>query len=294
MPALQFQNLAIQIALTLASLTGITKSVDPEVLCTLPKALKENSGMVAWGDTLLWFINDSGNEPKLFAVNTKCEIVKEIWISGAVNVDWEDLARDDEGNIFIGDIGNNSNKRKSFGIYKISKPDLLAFPDTVEPVLSLCFFYENQDKFPPDSDKKYFDAEALFFYNDSLSLITKTRTYPFDGKAYYYRIPVRSGNYALMPVDSLFTGLGLMELHWISGADLWSPDHVIAIGYDKIFIAKINEFDKIKSVGLGRWDQFESVALGEHYIYISNEKNKKNKATLYRIEKKMLEFMLKN
>ncbi|MFN3952524.1 MAG: hypothetical protein ACK4KT_08995 [Thermaurantimonas sp.] len=294
MPVLQFENLIIQIALTFAALTGISKSVVPEALCTLPNVLKENSGMVAWGDTLLWFINDSGNQPKLYAVNTRCEIVKEVWVNGAENVDWEDMAQDKEGNIFIGDIGNNSNKRKTLVIYKISKADLLACTDSVNPVVSICFFYKNQDKYPPDSDKKYFDAEALFFYNDSLSLITKNRTYPFDGKAYYYRIPAESGHYALMPADSLFTGLGLMELHWISGADIWSDNHLIAIGYDKLFLIEIDKFEKTISIGLGRWDQFESVASGERYIYISNEKNKKNKATLYRIDKKTLEFMIKN
>lgn len=294
MPVLQFKNLIIQIALTLSSLTGISMSVDMEAMCDLPKALKENSGMAAWGDTLLWFINDSGNDPKLFAVNHRCEVVKEIWIKGAENVDWEDLAVDSDGNIFIGDIGNNSNKRETLVIYKISKKDLLAFPDTIEPILSICFFYKNQSKFPPDSDQKYFDAEALFFYNDSLSLITKNRTYPFDGKAYYYRIPIEAGNHALLPSDSLYTGLGLMELHWISGAEILETNQVLAIGYDKLFIAEINDFSKIKSIGLGSWDQFESVAAGDQYIYISNEKNKKNKAKLYRIDKKQLEFSIKN
>lgn len=288
MPVYQFKNLIIQILLTLSALSGISKSVEPEPICALPKALKENSGMVAWGDSLLWLINDSGNDPKLFAVNLKCEILKEVWIKNAENIDWEDLTKDEEGNIYIGDIGNNSNMRRSLVIYKLSKQKLMEYPDTIEPMISICFFYKNQDKYPPESGQKYFDAEALYFCKDSLSLITKNRTYPFDGKAYLYRIPIIEGNHPLMPKDSLFTGKGLMELHWIAGADLLNDSLILAIGYDKIFVAAVNNLIRIKSINLNMWNQFESIAVGEKYIYISNEKNRKSKAFLFRVDKEKL------
>ncbi|MFN4298867.1 MAG: hypothetical protein ACK4EX_03940 [Thermaurantimonas sp.] len=258
-------------------------------MCKLPKALNENSGMVAWGDTLLWLINDSGNDPILYAINTKCEILKEIWIKGAENIDWEELAEDLEGNIFIGDIGNNSNKRETLSIYKISKRDLIQFPDSVQPIETICFFYSNQQDFPPEKSKRYFDAEALFYYNDSLTLVTKNRTEPFDGKAYVYRIPIKGGNHRLFPADSLFTGLGLMELHWIAGGDLLKDDKILLLGYDKVFLTIIKELKKIKSIDLGMWKQFESIAVGEKFIFISNEKNRKNKPVLYKISVKDIE-----
>ncbi|GCD78655.1 hypothetical protein JCM31826_21370 [Thermaurantimonas aggregans] len=289
MPVLQFKNVLIQIFLTFTALTGLSQRVELEPVCKLPKALNENSGMVAWGDTLLWLINDSGNDPILYAINTRCVIVKKIWVKGAENIDWEELAEDQEGNIFIGDIGNNSNKRETLAIYKISKRDLIQFPDSVQPIETICFFYGNQPHFTPEKSKRYFDAEALFYYNNSLILVTKNRTDPFDGKAYVYRIPIEEGNHRLFPDDSLFTGLGLMELHWIAGADRLSEDKILLLGYDKLFLTTIKEFKKIKSIDLGMWKQFESIALGEKFLYISNEKNKKNKPFLYRIPIKDLE-----
>lgn len=289
MPIVQFKNVIIQIFLTFSTLAGLSQRVDLEPVCELPKALNENSGMVAWGDTLLWVINDSGNDPILYAINTRCEVLKEIWIDDAENIDWEELAEDQDGNIYIGDIGNNSNKRETLVIYKISREDLIRFPDTVRPVTTICFFYGNQSDFSVDKSNRYFDAEALFFYIDSLTLITKNRTYPFDGKAYVYRIPAQEGNHRLMPVDSVFTGSGLMELHWISGADRLGDDRILLLGYDKIFLTKINKFKKLKSIDLGMWKQFESIAVGSEYIFISNEKNKKNKPVLYRISIKELD-----
>ena len=86
------------------------------LITDLPKDLKEVSGTeIVPKSDLIWMVNDSGNKPILFGVNYRGKIIKEIDIR-AKNNDWEDLASDENGAIYIGDFGNNSNKRKNLSI----------------------------------------------------------------------------------------------------------------------------------------------------------------------------------
>ncbi|MFO0950915.1 MAG: hypothetical protein U0835_07120 [Isosphaeraceae bacterium] len=55
---------------------------------------------------VFWVHNDSGNPPRLFAVRVDGSLIREYAVQ-APNVDWEDIAVDDEGHLYLGDIGNN-------------------------------------------------------------------------------------------------------------------------------------------------------------------------------------------
>ena len=50
--------------------------------------------------------------------------IKKVVVVNAENNDWEDLTADDKGNLYIGDFGNNHNKRKNLSILKIKSKDL--------------------------------------------------------------------------------------------------------------------------------------------------------------------------
>ena len=69
-------------------------------------------------------IEDSGNDSNLFGLDSSGKIVKKITITNASNIDWEDLTSDAQGNIYIGDFGNNNEKREHFRILKINHNDL--------------------------------------------------------------------------------------------------------------------------------------------------------------------------
>ena len=56
----------------------------------------------------LWAVQDSGNESKLFNIDDKGGVIGEVNV-GITNNDWEDLTCDAEGNLYIGDFGNNNN-----------------------------------------------------------------------------------------------------------------------------------------------------------------------------------------
>src|SRR5687767_4556689 len=73
-----------------------------------PKAISESSGLVASRrhDGVFWTVNDSGNAPVLYAITREGKAIAEFPVD-AKNVDWEDLAIDDAGHLYVADVGNN-------------------------------------------------------------------------------------------------------------------------------------------------------------------------------------------
>jgi len=70
-------------------------------------------------------------------------IKRSINISNAKNIDWEDLTQDDFGHFFIGDFGNNNNKRNDLTIYKIENPIDIKTTETEAEVIR--FKFNDQD-----------------------------------------------------------------------------------------------------------------------------------------------------
>ena len=89
---------------------------------TIDAQLKEISGIEFDKNNKLWAINDGGDQAKLYQINKTGGIDREITITNAKNIDWEDMTQDDFGHFFLGDFGNNDNLRKWLTIYKIENP----------------------------------------------------------------------------------------------------------------------------------------------------------------------------
>jgi hypothetical protein len=71
--------------------------------------------------------NDSGNPAKLYAINTKGELLGIFSLTGSRCRDWEDIAvgPGPEANVdylYIGDIGDNSGAYPSVTVYRIPEP----------------------------------------------------------------------------------------------------------------------------------------------------------------------------
>lgn len=159
--------------------------------------------------------NDSGNSPKVYGLNQKGTIIKELKIDSK-NKDWEDLTSDKNGNLYVGDFGNNENKRKKLSILKIKKEYLQS--DSLVPIERISFYYPNQKQFPPKKKQQYFDSEAFFHFNDSLYIFTKSRVKGDYGATSVYKIPAIPGNHAAVLIDTFKTcdGSGC----WITSADI--------------------------------------------------------------------------
>jgi len=168
------------------------KSDSLSILYSLPKSLKEVSGITYAPKTnLVWTLEDSGNENKIYALDSNGTINKTISIDNTTNVDWEDITQDKNGNLYIGDFGNNDNQRKDLCIYKMDKRSL--DKENARPAYKVSFAYPEQKDFPPKKTSLFYDVEGFFEYKNNFYLFTKNRSKGFDGTAFVYKIPNSPG-----------------------------------------------------------------------------------------------------
>ena len=175
---------------------------------TLPASLSESSGAIFFNSKLITH-NDSGGESKLYELDTISGLVtREVTISNATNVDWEDITQDGTS-IYIGDIGNNvSGNRTNLKIYKISKSDYLS-SETVNAQI-IAFNYSDQTDFTPTTaNNTEWDAEALVSF-DATNLILFTKNW-VNGTTKGYLLPKASGAYSVSPLATTLNSGGLIS-----------------------------------------------------------------------------------
>lgn len=228
----------------------------------------EISGMTLYKGSF-YFLVDSGGEPELYMLSKDLQLQDTITVKNASNIDWEALTVDAEKNFYIGDIGNNLNRRKNLRIYKFNSER--SSLDTIH------IEYAQQEKFPPSKEKRNFDSEALFWQDDQLHLFSKNR-----GRkcVKHYILPDTKGSYELMPTEEIrLNGM-------ITGADI-SPDGsmVALLSYGKIYIFN-REGEKLYQnplllIETTRFGQSEAIAfISDHELIVSNEAGKFFKVTL--------------
>jgi hypothetical protein len=83
----------------------------------LPLSLQNIGGILYTDQNRIFAVNESGNQPYIFEIDTFAHVKQLIKLDQAINLEWRDLSSDDSGNILIGDIGNTSGKRTTFQIY---------------------------------------------------------------------------------------------------------------------------------------------------------------------------------
>jgi len=127
---------------------------------------------------IFWIHNDSGNAPRLYAVRSDGTIVRRYKIE-IPNVDWEDIAMDDEGHLYIGDIGNNAGRLPIRAIYQLAEPDPAKPAESPVKALKAWFYrFDHDDRF---------DAESLCIDRGQALLVAKT----FDSRnAELYSLPL--------------------------------------------------------------------------------------------------------
>jgi hypothetical protein len=143
----------------------------PSLVSNLSQIYNETSGLAYYNDTIL-SINDSGNEPTLHALRRTDGQHLQSWpLSNALNLDWEAIALSPT-KVFIGDVGNNLGNRTTLAIYCLDRTALL--PSTAAlTAQKLTFKYADQPAGPLQVNAHNYDCEAMFFWQDSLHLLTK-------------------------------------------------------------------------------------------------------------------------
>jgi len=147
--------------------------------------IKESSGVVASRryTNVYWTHNDGGGPKKqvLYAIDREGDTRASFPVNGVTLHDWEDIAIDDAGHLYIGDIGNNDSKRDALTVYEIDEPNPQAGAGPVSPkrVWNL--------RFP----QAPFDCESLFVWKDQGYVISKV----FDkARAQIFRFPLKDTN----------------------------------------------------------------------------------------------------
>jgi len=252
-----------------------------------PSKLKEVSGLEVTEDGKIWVIEDSGNKDKIYRVDTEGDIKESLKIDHAKNIDWEDLTMDTEGNLYIGDFGNNRNAREDLVIYKVTKDEM----GRKEPSANkIEFYYPQQTNFPPEKDSLYFDTEGFFHLNDYLYIFTKNRTRPYTGKTLIYRVPDREGQYEAEFWGSLFL-CNDQDHCSVTSADI-SPDEktIALLSYGYIFLLTdftAPDFTKssIRIIDLQTDTQIESVCFyDDKTLLVADEENKHGGRKLYELK----------
>lgn len=252
-------------------------------------SLKEASAVaVSKVSDLIWVAEDSGNKNKIYGLDTDGKITHTVTLENAKNVDWEDLTADEEGNLYVGDFGNNDNFRKDLCIYKINAADLKN--ETAVSPSKIEFYYPEQKQFPPKKSELFYDAESFFFYKDNFYIFTKNRSKGFDGTVMLYKVPNQSGNHKAQLLGK-FKACDSYHKCAITSADI-SPDgkKIALLSSSKVWILsdfKADDFlnGKTEMFELNDVTQKEGICFKDNQtLLIVDEKSKKTGGNLYEIK----------
>ncbi len=175
------------------------RAVKLKLVGHLPRAVNESSAFLQSRTQpgVYWTLNDSGDVARLFPVDARGNLLRHpetpgIFIANARNVDWEALAADDNGNLYIGDLGNNLGRRQELHIYVVPEPPLDA-RQPVEANRTLTLRYADAA-----AGSRNHDGEALVFARGALWVFTKHWE---DTETTVYRIdPAKPGTQVVQPV----------------------------------------------------------------------------------------------
>ena len=257
------------------TLSGYAQTLFVTELAELPSSIHETSGLVNGPNDWFWTHNDGGNPSEIHCIDTNGIIQRTVTVSGDVNIDWEDIAKDDDGNLYIGNFGNNGLNRTDLRIVKIPNVDTCTVACAVTNTIA--FTYPDQYDFPPNGDYGNFDMEAMLWFQDSLHLFSKDRSSPSTGYTKHYRLPSMAGTYQAELIDSLNTG-STNFINAITAADI-SDDgqQVVLLNAENIWL--ITGFQgsdffsgNVSELSLGSLTQKEGICFRYGFIYLTDER----------------------
>ena len=188
----------------------------------------ELSGLVASRSRrgVLWTHNDSGDSARLLAVTTSGRTVAEVALSGAQNVDWEDIERGPGGDLLVGDIGDNEGKRASIVVYRVREPRETS-PARPQVTVAVAARYELRY---PDGAR---DGEALLFDRANGAIVIVTKSFGGEAGIYVIRNPSPAGVTTLRRAGTLRLGFG----EAVTAGDVSAAGRTIALrSYDRAFV----------------------------------------------------------
>lgn len=133
---------------------------------------------------MLWTHNDSGDQPRLYAIDTTAALMATIDVSGAWARDWEAMdigpcpgteAPLESWCLYVADTGDNGRRHESVAIYVVPEPDPRRGSESTEVLGVFLFTYEGGAR----------DVEALAVSpRGDVALVTKGR----DGRMSVFHV----------------------------------------------------------------------------------------------------------
>ena len=239
---------------------------------------------------VIWTLNDSGNPPWLYAVDTAGHSLGVFRVTGAGNFDWESLTLSPcpAGScLIIGDTGDNPETRPSVMLYRIPEPAVpaAAAGELVATAAADTLRIRYPDG-PHDNESIYTDASGDMYF------VTKGRSKGIV----LFRLPAtawtRGSPAVLERVDSLPIKADISIGQWVSDAAL-SPDgrRVAVRTYSAVFFFSVGAGghltpDQGRECFFGLLEpQGEGVTwLDDQRLLLTSESSSTRRGTLYSIE----------
>ena len=239
---------------------------------------------------VIWTLNDSGNSPWLYAVDTAGHPLGTFRVVGAGNFDWETLTTSPcpAGScLIIGDTGDNPEIRPSVTLYRVPEPKVAASTAEVltptGPADTLTIRYPDG---PHDVEAIYADSSGDVYF------VTKGRSKGI----LLFRLPASAwatGGSAIPEfVDSLPITPNISIGHWVSDAAI-SPDgrRVAVRTYSAVFLFTVGMAGRLtpdqgRECFFGLLEpQGEGVTwLDNRRLLLTSEASSTSRGTLYLLE----------
>ena len=230
------------------------------------ESINESSGLVAsrTNSGAYWTHNDSGDGPFIYALDARGNSLGTFRVTGANARDWEDIAagpgpqgpQRNRSYLYIGDIGDNDQKRSEIVVYRVPEPQLTPAdknstkkrPSTTESAEAIRLAY-------PDGAH---DAEALMVHPSTGNLYIMTKVVLTNPVVYEAAAPLTAGKLITMKrvaevrVPSIFGGV-------ITGGSVSPDGRSVALcdyfqGYEMTLPVGSKNFDDIWKQTLTRFD----------------------------------------
>lgn len=254
---------------------------------SLPSKLKEVSGIALSPDKkTAWAIEDQGNKNIVYGIDQQGKLITEALVENADNTDWEDITADPQGNIYIGDFGNNDNNRQDLSIVKVDLKDTAQ--KTTKAIQTTKFHYEGQTEFPPKKSNWLYDCEAFVEMDGNFYLFTKNRSKGFDGTFLVFQVPNKEGDFEAKLIGKLKLSGKYSDAAITSAAINSTKDKIVLLTHKNIHVLSgftPNDFNgaKIQKISLQHNSQKEAlVFLDDKTLLIADEADKKTGGNVYK------------
>ena len=259
------------------------------------KRLAESSGLASSNryDQVLWSMNDSGNAPELFALNTRGDDLGTWVLEGTEQSDWEalsDFTLAEQPYLMIADVGDNFRWKSVHSLIVVKEPDVGQLEERIiREEWRIDFSY-------PDGVFRDCEAVAVDQSRDRVLLLTK-RVHPPE----LYSLPLKASSFVVaQKISDLFQlprathadvkeepGIGKYR-RMVTGMDIYKNDLILTT-YQDLFLYNLSSIEEPpQKISMPRIGQREAISFkrdSNSVAYVTRERSRGvGVADLFKIE----------